>query len=233
MNLKKYNVGALKYVRPKFISTLSGNVLFSPSIPNEIIADADTTRFDKSGLRRDHRNVLSKAVPYKTPHTWIHATEKYQRKLYGLYGNNSNVDPKICFDSVIDRAKLDKLDRIAQPYNLQQLREIVNTQEANKLELIKARENGLRIKLNKLEQWKSELTTKIAKREAAAQEAKERKERMVEEVRRHFGFKVDPRDERFKEMLQLKEKEGKRKDKEAKRKAKEDMMVAKLVEKMP
>jgi hypothetical protein len=38
---------------------------------------------------------------------------------------------------------------------------------------------------------------------------------MVEEVRRHFGFKLDTRDERFKEMLEQKEKEYKKKQKKA------------------
>lgn len=56
----------------------------------------------------------------------------------------------------------------------------------------------------------------------------EKKERLVEEVRRHFGFTLDPRDERFQEMLAKREKEQKKQEKLAKKEAKEKMMIAKL-----
>jgi len=53
---------------------------------------------------------------------------------------------------------------------------------------------------------------------------------LVEEVRRHFGFKIDPRDERFKELLEQKEKEERKKAKEAKKKARQERITAKLEE---
>jgi len=49
-------------------------------------------------------------------------------------------------------------------------------------------------------------------------------------VRRHFGFKIDPRDERFKELLEQKEKEERKKAKEAKKKARQERITAKLDE---
>lgn len=55
-----------------------------------------------------------------------------------------------------------------------------------------------------------------------------KKERLVEEVRRHFGFKLDPRDERFKEMLAKREKEQKKQEKLARKEAKEKMIIAKI-----
>lgn len=56
-----------------------------------------------------------------------------------------------------------------------------------------------------------------------------RKERLIEEVRRHFGYKVDPKDDRFKEMLEKKEKEEKKAMKEARKKAREEKVVKKLL----
>lgn len=50
----------------------------------------------------------------------------------------------------------------------------------------------------------------------------------MEEVRRHFGFTLDPRDERFQEMLAKREKEQKKQEKLAKREAKDKNMIAKL-----
>lgn len=58
-----------------------------------------------------------------------------------------------------------------------------------------------------------------------------RKERLIEEVRRHFGYKVDPKDDRFKEMLEKKEKEEKKAMKEARKKAREEKVVKKLLSK--
>lgn len=53
----------------------------------------------------------------------------------------------------------------------------------------------------------------------------------MEEVRRHFGFTLDPRDERFQEMLVKREKEQKKREKQAKVEAREKLMIAKLQEK--
>ena len=47
----------------------------------------------------------------------------------------------------------------------------------------------------------------------------------------HFGYTVDPRDEKFKEMLEKKEKEQKKAMKEAKKKAREENIMTKLLSK--
>lgn len=59
--------------------------------------------------------------------------------------------------------------------------------------------------------------------------AKERKDRLIEEVRRHIGYTVSTKDERFTELLEKKEKEEKKKMKEAKKQQKEAKMLAKIV----
>lgn len=56
----------------------------------------------------------------------------------------------------------------------------------------------------------------------------ERKDKLIEEVRRYFGYTIDSRDERFKEMLEKKEREQKKTMKEARKKAKELKMMEKL-----
>lgn len=53
----------------------------------------------------------------------------------------------------------------------------------------------------------------------------------MEEVRRHFGYTVHPNDEKFKEMLEQKEKEQKKVAKEARKRAKEEQMMSKLLNK--
>lgn len=80
-------------------------------------------------------------------------------------------------------------------------------------------------------QWTAELNARIAKKEAVLLAAKERKERLVEEVRQHFGFKISPQDERFKTMLEQKEREEKKKKKEAKKKMKLEKFTT-MIQKM-
>lgn len=77
----------------------------------------------------------------------------------------------------------------------------------------------------KMGQWKAKLHEKIAQKEAQLEAAKREKDRLVEEVRRHFGFKISPHDERFKEMLAQKEKEEKKKKKAAKKQARIDKLA--------
>ncbi|XP_054735401.1 growth arrest and DNA damage-inducible proteins-interacting protein 1 [Anastrepha obliqua] len=180
---------------------------------------------NRSKLLGQHRNVLFNVVPYLQACSWIHLTEKYKRKVFGRHGLTSGVDPYICFNM---HGQSDTIDKVKEGCSLQKL--VLSCRDNNllKTKAIESRELEIASKLEKLEQWKLEMRNRISKKEADALAAKEHKRRLIEEVRRHFGFKVDPRDERFKEMLEQKEREERKKQKEAKRKAKEDKMMAKL-----
>uniref|UniRef100_A0A0C9QYI1 Large ribosomal subunit protein mL64 n=1 Tax=Fopius arisanus TaxID=64838 RepID=A0A0C9QYI1_9HYME len=179
-------------------------------------------KVNRSMLLTQHRNVLFDIMPYNEPSSWIHLTEKYKKKLFGRYGLSSEVDPSVCFNAK-------SMHENDEKHVLEQM--LLNQRNIRMKEnqAIKSREVEIAAKLEKLEQWKLEMRNKIAKKEADALAAKQQKQRLIEEVRRHFGFNVDPRDERFKEMLEQKEREEKKKQKEAKRKAKEDKMMARTV----
>lgn len=187
--------------------------------------------FNKSRLLPQHRRMLMKETPYDEPQSWIHLTEKYQRKMYGKYGNQSKVNPRICFPTGQDLAERAEYESVAYPFTLKEMIQKAKADAQLKRDRIQKREEEVAAKMEKLEHWKTELRNKVAKKEAEALAAKQKKDRMIEEVRRHFGFNVDPKDERFKELLEQKEREDKKKAKEVKRKAKEEKMMAKLVEK--
>lgn len=51
----------------------------------------------------------------------------------------------------------------------------------------------------------------------------------MEEVRAHFGYKVDPRDDKFKQLLEKKEKEQRKAAKEERRKLKEKQLMEKIL----
>ncbi|XP_023180094.1 growth arrest and DNA damage-inducible proteins-interacting protein 1 [Drosophila hydei] len=228
MNIHKLGISTGSAIgRARYFSSVA-----KPELPASFVKDdvEYVPERDKSGLRQQHKNVLHETLPYNEAHSWIHLTEKYQRNMYGRYGSKSNVNPQICFGTLAERTKAQQRESITQPETLPELLEKLRIRKAAKQAAINEREESIQKKLEKLDQWKAELNAKVEKRKADAAAAIQRKERLIEEVRRHFGFKVDVRDERFKEMLEQKEKEDKRKQKEAKRKVKEEKMMAKLVQ---
>uniref|UniRef100_A0A182PTY6 Large ribosomal subunit protein mL64 n=1 Tax=Anopheles epiroticus TaxID=199890 RepID=A0A182PTY6_9DIPT len=187
---------------------------------------------NKSRLLPQHRNMLHNLLPYEQSQSWIHETVKYKRMMLGRYGiDGSRVDPRVCFPTQKEAYERAEYERVAFPFTLKQMMDANETEQKARKARIVAREAEIARKLEKLDQWTTDLNARIAKKEAEARAAKERKDRLVEEVRRHFGFKVDPRDERFQEMLAQKEREDRKKVKEAKRKEKEEKMMEKLQKK--
>lgn len=138
--------------------------------------------------------------------------------------------PGICFYTEKELTESREFERVSHPHTLEEMIKINEEEKREKIRAIMDREDKIARNLDKLETWKADLEKRVAKKESDARAAKERKERLVEEVRRHFGFTVDPKDDRFKELLEQKEKEDKKKQKEARRKAKEEKMIAKLQE---
>ncbi|XP_049544671.1 growth arrest and DNA damage-inducible proteins-interacting protein 1 [Anopheles darlingi] len=187
---------------------------------------------NKSRLLPQHRNMLQDVLPYEQSQSWIHETVKYRRMMLGRYGiESSGTDPRICFPTEKEAYERAEYEKVAFPFTLRQMMDENKAAQKARKAAIETREAEIARKLEKLDQWTSDLNAKIEKKEREARAAKERKDRLVEEVRRHFGFKVDPRDERFQEMLAQKEREDRKKVKEAKRKEKEEKMMEKLQKK--
>uniref|UniRef100_A0A1L8DL07 Large ribosomal subunit protein mL64 n=1 Tax=Nyssomyia neivai TaxID=330878 RepID=A0A1L8DL07_9DIPT len=187
------------------------------------------SRRNKSRLSAAHRNILHNRRPYTQSQSWVHETLKYKRGLFGKYGLESGVDPRICFPTAQETAEKEEYNRVAYPFTIAEMREKIHAEHVEKEDKIRKREEDVALKLSKLEKWSKEFRDRVAKAEAEAFAAKEKKERLVEEVRRHFGFKLDARDERFKELLAQKEKEDKKKQKEIRKKAREEKVIAKLL----
>ncbi|XP_070507736.1 large ribosomal subunit protein mL64 [Chironomus tepperi] len=185
---------------------------------------------DKSRLRAQHRNFLHDQVPYNQAESWIHNTLKYKRMMYGRYGSESQVDPRLCFYTKTELAEKNEYERVAFPKTIQEMIAYNEEEKRKQAERIRTREENIALNLQKLETWKKDLLAKKEKKEGEARIAKERKDRLIEEVRRHFGYTVHPKDERFKEMLEKKEKEQRKQLKEAKKQQKEAKLLTKIAE---
>ncbi|XP_061706476.1 large ribosomal subunit protein mL64 [Cydia pomonella] len=230
-----------KLARPNFISTLFRFSTTAPEVieQNEqvLIDDADDVQAREAEIEKKrnvsrltpaHYNIMNDRRPYEKPYTSTHLTVKYNRKLYGKYGIASGVNPSICWPTSKEIKERQEFEAVAFPFTIKEMMETAAQKRIEERLQIEKRENEIAAKMEKLAQWKKDLKNKTAKKIAEAEAAKAKKERLVEEVRRHFGFKLDPRDERFQEMLAKREKEQKKAERLAKKEAKEQMMIAKL-----
>ncbi|XP_075972369.1 growth arrest and DNA damage-inducible proteins-interacting protein CRIF [Anticarsia gemmatalis] len=233
-----------KYMRPNLVGSLFRYSITATEVveTNEhvLIDDSDDAQAkeaeiekkrDISRLSSAHRNLINGLRPYEEPKSVTHLTVKYNRKMYGKYGSASGVNPMLCFPTKRDIAEIQEYEAVAFPFSIKEMMEQAARMRKEEQGKIEQRDREVATKYAKLAQWKKDLEDKIAKKTAEANAAKEKKERLVEEVRRHFGFKLDPRDERFQEMLAKREKEQKKQEKLAKREAKEKEMIAKLQQK--
>ncbi|XP_028173726.1 growth arrest and DNA damage-inducible proteins-interacting protein 1 [Ostrinia furnacalis] len=184
-----------------------------------------------SRLSAAHFNQINDRRPYDEPKHLAHLTVKYHRKLYGKYGSLSGVNPSLCWPSKKDIQEKLEYESVTFPFTIKEMMDAAAEKRRAEQEVIDKREKELAAKITKVAAWKKDLQDKLAKKMADAQAAKVKKERLVDEVRRHFGFTLDPRDERFQEMLAKREKEQKKLEKMARKEAKEKQMIAKLQQK--
>lgn len=200
-----------------------------------IYSDADNIQIqeeiarkrNKSRLNIEHRNILMGLRPYDKPHEWYHNTIRYKKRMLGRYGLNSIDKPAgFAWPTPEEVKDAQEYEKVAFPLSLQERWEKQEEESQAKAIAIKERENEILEKLAKMGQWTAELNAKIARKEAEQEKARLRKNRLVEEVRRHFGFKISLQDQRFKDMLAQKEKEEKKKKKEAKKKEKIEKLKA-------
>lgn len=184
---------------------------------------------NKSRLRKHHKHFLEQKPLPSEDYQWD-KTLHYCRKQYARYGEASGVDPRLCFRTVEERADKKEYLKVAYPLTMKQMLAENQRIEAEKKDKIQKREEKIAANLGKLGKWMDDLNARIAKKEADALAAKEKRERLMEEVRQHFGFKVDPRDPRLKEMIEKKEVEEKKAKKLEKKKQKEELLMQRLRE---
>jgi hypothetical protein len=183
---------------------------------------------NKSRLNDGHRNLVNDQLPYNKPVHRYHHTVKYKRRMYGRYGDSSNVNPGLAWPTASDLEDIREYEKVAYPLTIQEMQQNAwNRLECENQE-IQMRQKKIDDNMKKLNGWLKEVKEKAARKIHDAQQAKEKKERLIEEVKKHFGYKIDPKDDRFKEMLVKREKEEKKKIREEKKKIREDKLLQQL-----
>ncbi|BES88138.1 Growth arrest and DNA-damage-inducible proteins-interacting protein 1 [Nesidiocoris tenuis] len=188
---------------------------------------------DKSRLNPEHRNMLHKRLPYDEPKNEFHLTLTHKKRMFGRYGRSPNLDLDLGHLWPTEEEIATKLeyDRIANPYGVLELAARERAKIDEKAKAIDERQKKIVENMKKLERWKADVKQRASKKLADVQAAQAKKEALIEEVRRHFGFKIDPKDERFKEVLQQKEKALKKKAKEEKAKLRQEKLIAEMTKK--
>lgn len=136
---------------------------------DEVDHDVQMRRIDeirnKSGLLPQHRNILHGTVPYVKPQSWVHNTLKYQRKIYGKFGAESGVDPRICFWSPTELKEKEEYERVSFPKTVPEMMAVAEQEKRERRENIIAREEQIAKNLEKLEQWKKDIEMRKEKKE--------------------------------------------------------------------
>lgn len=185
---------------------------------------------NKSRLNSQHRNRVLGKQPYEEPQSWVHLTLSYQRKLYGRFGEASGVDPRLLFETPDEKFNRNEYERVAYPYTVPEMIAMHKKQEAEKEMKIRLRDEQIAKNLTKLDKWKEDLENRLAKKEADARAAKDKRERMIEDIRRQFGIRLDPRGEKFKELLEQKELEEAKARKKLKKQRRQELLLEQLKE---
>lgn len=184
---------------------------------------------NKSRLNRTHRNFLNnKARPMEDLKTTV--TLYMMRKQYALYGSASGVDPRLCFYTPVELDDKNEYDRVKYPLTIQEMMKNVKHEKAEKAKAIREREDKIEANLLKLDKWKSDLETRMAKKEIDAKLAKSKREQLLDDIRQEIGFKIDLKDPRFKALMEKRELEAQKAKKAEKKKVREELLIAKVKE---
>lgn len=180
---------------------------------------------NKSRLNHGHRNLVNGQLPYDKPVHRYHNTVKYKRRMYGRYGESSNVNPSLAWPTSEDLEDIQEYERVAYPLTIQEMQKNALQRLESEHQEIQVRQQKIDENMKKLNGWLKEVKEKASKKIQEAQQAKEKREKLVEEVKKHFGYKIDIRDERFKEMLVKREKEEKKKMRDEKKKIRDEKLL--------
>merc|ERR1712106_278693 len=153
---------------------------------------------------------------------------KFERRLYGRNGSASGVDVSKLWPTAEELALKKEWESVGFPLPVHEMIRNAKMEKQAEQESIDKRQADILAKVSKLEIWKKDVRDRVKTKEKAALESKEKKERLIEEVRQIFGFRIDPKDERFKQALEMKELEERKALKQARKLEKQKKMISKM-----
>ncbi|XP_076844756.1 large ribosomal subunit protein mL64 [Brachyhypopomus gauderio] len=205
--------------RTATLTSLSNFKSFLPVISQSFILQ-QTAGYNPKPLRLNLKDpYIPDKTSEKTPE-W-QKTEKFDRRLFGRYGRASGVDPVQLWPSP---AQLQELIAEEQEWYpppeelLQKIEAKENERAAKRL----AREKLIAANMAKMPKMIADWRNQRQEAKRKAKEEKAKKERLLAVARERFGQAIDPRSQKFQDMVAEMEKEEKRKRKLLKRQKREE-----------
>ncbi|KAK7084765.1 hypothetical protein SK128_003617 [Halocaridina rubra] len=195
-------------------------------LPRETLSEDYIEKMrNKSKLSQKHYRRFHDLPPELSEDEKIVSSIANLRKMYGKYGSSSSINVGALWPSKEELEVKKEWEKVAYPNSLPEMMDIAKKMVEETEQKTLNRQEELKRKVDKLEDWKREVRGRFAAKEREALVAKEKKERLLEEIRQMFGFRIDPKDVRFKEALEKKELEEKQAAKAAKKLKKQQKII--------
>ncbi|ROL51102.1 Growth arrest and DNA damage-inducible proteins-interacting protein 1 [Anabarilius grahami] len=148
-------------------------------------------------------------------------TEKYERRLFGRYGRASGTDPTKLWPS---HARLEELMAEEREWHppIEVMLENIAAREKEKAQRRMEREKTIAANMAKMPKMIADWKKQKKEVKQKQREEKIKRDKLLAEARERFGYALDPRSLKFKEMVAEIEKEEKKKRKLLKRRKKEE-----------
>jgi len=182
---------------------------------------------DVSGLRPWHHRRYHGQAPVIDQDTSHLASLRWQRRIWAQYGAKSGVNPAVAWPVKVEWEDKMEYEALAYPDTLQEMVRKSREEQADREKVVRQRMETIEKNMANLEKWKKEITDRKQRKQRELQAQKDKHDQLIEEVREYLGYRVDMKDDRFKEILEKKQLEEKKSAKEAKKKERAAKAIAK------
>ncbi|KAL8600715.1 hypothetical protein ACOMHN_057304 [Nucella lapillus] len=193
--------------------------------------DEDAERLEKlrdiSGLTERQKRRLRGQMPDIDVNNAYQNSIRYHRRLYAKLGSQSGVDPRLSWTGRKKALELADMLREWEP-PLQDRLDRMEAQRKETAEQQLMRKQKVAGNMAKMDQWIREYRQRQTAKESEAMKKEEKKRRILEEAREYFGYYIDPRDAKFKEMLEEKQQQEKALAKKQKKEKRVEKLAARL-----
>lgn len=186
---------------------------------------------NKSRLAPQHQNMVKGNLPYPESKVFYHDSVQYKRRAWARYGGEqSKVYPGIAWPDKEDLEAMKEYEQVLSPLSIQEMVAIEKSKIEEKEKSISKRYRDVVEKLKNNDKLISDFYQKQSKKTEEAEKSKKQKDKLFSEIRQHFGFNIDPRDEKFQEMLEIKQKEEAKKKRLERKKQREEKLITMAME---
>ncbi|XP_033316440.1 growth arrest and DNA damage-inducible proteins-interacting protein 1 [Bombus bifarius] len=216
LKLRFQNIG------PRYFFSKENKIIESAEEEPILIEEKDYAELErkrnKSRLTEAHRNILLGKKPYNTPQDWFHETVKYKKRILGRYGMEAlGESAGLAWPTPEEVEDMKEYESLAHPLNIQERLQQIKEKKKMEEEALLAKQAEIEKKMATMKQLIAQVQEKIAQKQKVELEAKERRERKIEEIRRQLIAQGTMSATKLTEAVTMAEKDEKKLKKELKK----------------